>query len=121
MLLIEHEVCNVSKVATARRMGGAIVADGAEYHVIYIIALHFGWGGVGLAYQCQPGNMLSWQLAGVSNVSRSVQSISQTVGKSLVDNGLDFGWGGRQVAYQCQHSWCIAASAFASIKENVGR
>ena len=53
VLLIEHDVCIVSNVARARRMGGAIVADGAEYHVIYKIALHFGWGGVGLACQCQ--------------------------------------------------------------------
>jgi len=52
VLLIEQAVCNVSKVATARRMGGAKVADCAEYHVIYIIALHFGWAGLGLAYQC---------------------------------------------------------------------
>jgi len=53
VLLIEHEVCIVSKAATARRMGGAIVADGAEYHVKYKIALHFGWGGVEVGCQCQ--------------------------------------------------------------------
>ena len=47
--------------------------------------------------------------------------MSQNVGQSLVDNGLDFGWGGVGLAYQWQHSWCIAASAFASITENVGQ
>ena len=84
--------------------------------LVVVCGWSLAWGGLGLAYQYQPGNMLSWQLADVSNVCRSVhlQSISQTVGKSLVDNGLDFGWGGLGVRLN-------ATSAFASIKENVGR
>jgi len=46
VLLIEHDVCIVSKVATARRMGGAIVADVSRNAVTdSSTALWLGWDG----------------------------------------------------------------------------